>query len=247
MKIEVGMICGDFQVKADLGEKKFGCICIHCGARKKWSRVTLKKNPLCECQEETREYIKERNEGTKEILKNVGREIKRHSRDEGESDPLSSVHSMYEIYVKDINAMLERGESIEGSKLAQSKALQMMNDLIIVAEKMYRLDPKMSNGQTLTTFMTQARELMADLQADSDRGEVLEVIISNVITPGFTSMFQVVIDNMYLLRKYISDSIKDEAKAQKADDYLVTQIQNIVTAMQGVLDDVTHKIRESAE
>ena len=107
----------------------------------------------------------------------------------------------------DIQQLLEQ-DSDRASERFQRRALAMLIDLIPVAEAKYRERAGEHSAYALNSLISQARELISDIQAGKDSEELVNTLGLEILKPCFTAIAQSMIDNIYRLRRRVERNIK---------------------------------------
>lgn len=266
-KIKANGIYGDFEVVKRLDEDKdtFGCICIHCGARKVRTRKVLLAGPSCDSSEcKQRLALEEKRQRRLEAAAELAAtpdEKKRSIRDglnelaqtlneHHDLDEDESIASLFSEQVDNIQRLIEENSlnsQVSGSAAFQLASLRTLVSLIPDAERAYRRDPRLGHSQTITNLMTQIRELLADMQAEEDRSQIYEHIEDNILRPAFRAVGQILIDELYNLRDQLMPLVDDKKVRSKIEDIITTRIKDATSSTQGVYRDSVTKLGEYCE
>ncbi len=106
-----------------------------------------------------------------------------------------------------VQDLITNKDSDSAIDLAQKSMLKMMIGLIPIAESQYREFKNERAAYALNALVSQARELIADIQSTKDRSTVADAITLNVINPTFISLGQFIIDSNRYLRKELAESV----------------------------------------
>lgn len=238
-KVEKDQQYGDFIAvkRIDAERGIYGCKCVHCNIRKKFTRAELKKNPVCDCQDSTVSVeIDEQRSKVKTALALASKFV--NVEDDGS---VSSVPSLWESQSNELTTLLEQANNQESIRKFQSLTLKMLVDLVPYAERQYREYSSQSNAYALNALITQIRELTADLSAEQDKGALALNIVTNILHPAFLSMAQLLIDNMYSLKKNIENDIKPE-RVERANGQVDQATRDMAQGFQTLFYDVRQKV-----
>ena len=106
--------------------------------------------------------------------------------------------------------MLESHDSDGAITLLKKKLLQTTIDLLPLAETMIRDSGSSKGVYQFATLVSQCRELMADIQADYDKGALARSIEDAVIRPAFQDMAQDILTEHHSFRKIVEDKLKPQ-------------------------------------
>lgn len=151
---------------------------------------------------------------TREEMEDMSpRERRKHKKLNKEKQ--GQLRSIFKDDAQKVIALLEdEGGGATGS--FQRASLQMLVDLIPIAETQYRDKPGMANAQAMQTFINGARELIADMEATEDRGEIAARLIRDVTNPVFIQIVQNIVLTLSSLREDLRPYFKNDADYLRA-------------------------------
>ena len=151
---------------------------------------------------------------------------------------------MWQEQSGELTTLLEQSNNQESIRKFQSITLKMLVDLVPYAERQYREYSSQSNAYALNALITQIRELTADLSAEQDKGALALNIVTNILHPVFLSMAQLLIDNMYSLKKNIENDIKPE-RVERSNTQIDQATRDMAQGFQSLFYDVRQKVIDS--
>lgn len=123
---------------------------------------------------------------------------------------------------KEIMSLLDRDKNDSAISLTRKQMLRTIIDLIPMAEQSYRKFPSDRNVYALNNLMSQAREIIAELQSDTDRDLVMHRLTSNVISPQASLLANYLIEANFSLKSrmksYITSKSEEKAVGKLIDD-----------------------------
>jgi hypothetical protein len=137
----------------------------------------------------------------------------------------------------DIMEAVEAGDIDFAVLQMQRQAYSTIVNMIPLAEQAYLKDKREHQIYALNALISQARELAADLMASSDRSQLAEKLIHEMLEPTFKSILQTMMQEQLKLKHLIDDKIKPEYRAVVARD--CDQVIKEVAGTMNVLFQVT--------
>ena len=118
-----------------------------------------------------------------------------------------------------IRKLLQQGQNDNAISLFQKSTLSTIIDLITIAERQYRKKKVESSAYALNSLISQARELIADLEARHDRLNMASNITREVLQPQFMRMASNIINTLHNTKRSIEPYVKNEkAVNDKVDE-----------------------------
>lgn len=115
--------------------------------------------------------------------------------------------SLFKTALKDIRKANKRHDYSDQALIVVYKALlEMVLDLIPIAESNYRQFKVDRSAYALNTYINQAREITNDIRAIKDFSEQLE-LINRIVRKQFTQIVQQLVEETFLLKKELVDSL----------------------------------------
>jgi hypothetical protein len=121
---------------------------------------------------------------------------------------LKTGKSLFATRNKKIQELLEDSNQDGAISLAKKLMLQTVIDIIPLAETVIRESETARGVYGFNALISQARELIADLEASRDQQDLVNKILVNIIQPLLITHTQQMIDIHYRLKKSLADSIK---------------------------------------
>lgn len=222
MKIQPKTQYGDFlTIKKFEDERKFGCECVHCGRRKKYTKNQLLAEPVCSCQAKTVNEVLEARLTEEDLY--------------GTED-----YSMFREQVDRISEQLEN-QPDNAVKQFQLSNLKMLIDLIPMAEREFRNNPKQSNMYTLNGLITQCRELIADLLQEDNTQELVNNIVQNILQPRIGAIANSIIQFNYDVKRDTERNLKPE-RVEKTFDNIDQLTKEFGRELTGILNKIQEEI-----
>lgn len=165
----------------------------------------------------------------------------RHSKD-AEKD-LKKVSSKFGLSVRDINKMIETGDTERAVGYFQKKLLSAIVALIPIAEKQYKKSKSQSQAYAMNAMISTARELAQDLQATADRKKLAQQIAQDVLMPAFRSIVQSIVDEHYILKKDLEDDLQPK-RIRKGKERVDATAKNIAKLTQQIYVNLAERINE---
>ncbi|QJT71055.1 hypothetical protein GR11A_00017 [Vibrio phage vB_VcorM_GR11A] len=226
-KIKKGQLYNDFRVVKKLDDGSWGCECIHCDKRKKFTKKQLLKYPEHdECRKE------------QPAEKSAGFPVVQESEDL-DNDYLEKVTSelvnLESVFGKDapaIEALIESAEKDKGIARFQVSILKSLINMIPIAERKYReSEGAQSAAYAMNALISQTREMINDLQANDAQNDMAQQIVTKVIHPVFLSFGQFMIDQMFVLKKSLENDVK-ESRQKNANDAIDNATREIAKGIE---------------
>ena len=113
-----------------------------------------------------------------------------------------------------ILTLLDNQENDNAISLVQKEALKSIIGMVAIAEGQYKQYPANTNAMALNGLVTQMRELISDLQANSDKSLVIDRIIYDILYPSITQIANFLIEINFQLKKDLEKFIIPEHKKE---------------------------------
>lgn len=146
------------------------------------------------------------------------------------------------IFDKEVDQLKKNISQMDGVKEFYLKTLIMLIDLIPIAEAKYREFSGERTAYALNALISQAREIIHDIKADSQQRNIILKNVQDVIFPIFVDIGQNLIDNSYSLKKRLEPLLKEE---HVADANRI--IDNHVKELAILLEEAFKSIREQIQ
>jgi len=137
---------------------------------------------------------------------------------------------------KPINAL------VSGTQVRSDKPLLV--ELIPYAEDEYRSNPKERNAYAMNSLISQARELVADIQAERDSKGLALRLSHEILSPAFVSMAQNVIDTIYYLKRTIDPNILPDEQ-RRVYKHMDEAARSIASYMEMTYNETRDRIIET--
>lgn len=145
---------------------------------------------------------------------------------------------------------IRRMLGVEAEDFQHDKAMQsfhratlvMLNDLIPIAEEEYRKDRRQGNANTLSTLVSQAREVMNDLRAVQDAENQVEHICDVILRNGLKLLVTNLGTELFEVRTKMGEIL--DSKKFRSVNALLT---DLVTSHGKFLHEVDAKSRSEIE
>lgn len=215
---------------------------------KREKKAKKKKKEARKSWVEKADKIKKKKKAKDELksIEKTRKENKRKSKEKVKEleEKLQQTNSLNALFGKDsldIQDLLENRENDNAITLARKAMLQMSLDLIPLAEQDYRDRRTDRAVYALNALLSQVRELIADIQADSDRTEVINRIIVNTLQPNILLLGNQLVGTTFELRRRLEEHIeKGSRKAVK--QILEDTSKDLGAFAQGLFNDLKDKI-----
>ncbi len=224
-KIQKNIAYGHFRVCKRLSKKWFGCKCILCKEKIRFTKSELLALPHhedCPKQKEAEDNIVEVEESGVEIIR----------------EPIFSVEK--ENQLRNLIQAQERA-SVQASILFSAKVLSMLLDLIPRAEIIFCKYPNRSNADALSLLLQQARESIADLEAQQQSNIVLINSLTTTLHPAFLDIGKILLENYYQFRELYLPFIPTE-KQESFDQNLDQLIRDVGAKIQKIYEEAREKL-----
>lgn len=206
MSIKPRGIYGDYQAIKKISDNSFGCICIYCQGKKKFTRKELTSNPDCSCRSNTM-VIRHKSKELLDVVTRSGLDCLEHL--DSDDPDYQETYSLFRESVDELNDLIDQENSADSFKRFQAITLKTLVDIIPYVEERCRDDPRQSNIYALTAVINQAREALFDIKDNRDDDMVIYDILKKTLQPAFLQIGQVLIDQHYRLKKNIEPDIQD--------------------------------------
>lgn len=155
---------------------------------------------------------------------------------------LTKTNAMASLFGQDslkIQELISEKDNDNAFDMANRSMLSFMLDLIPLAETRYREDARQSNAYAMIALISQARELISDLQAADDKSVIKDKIVYDVVKPTMMTLAQFLIDSNYQLKRELTDFVikEHQQKAHLAIDNSTKAAGQYVQAMFSDLKD----------
>lgn len=243
MKIKKNGVYGHFKAKKKLDSGEFGCICIYCGKKKKFDKQVLSVEPKCKCQKNLPATTKSKTKKKDLVIddqKLIDDYLKKTEK------TLDNISSVFGDSANDIKDLILRADKSQGFEKFQAEMLRSLIDTIVIAENQYNERPGQSNAYALNALISQAREIIADLQAAEESSNIVGRLVSEVMLPEFTNIGQSIINQMFYLKKNVKPSIK-EGREQQVDNMVDDATKELARNIEDVFKSVQKHLRKYLE
>lgn len=249
----------------------FGCRCMHCEVKRRFKPHQLRTQPDCKVCARKREQgvtevviLGDERSPNRIVKDTVGAALSgRQKKALGKSQeflkqvtdylPLDpderldseNVSSRLLDYVESINNQLGAAGSgtTDGVREFQIETLKTLVELIPLAESAYRDDPRQAHAYTLNALITQSRELMADLMAEDDKGELANELLTRIVHPGFLTLGQAVIDSHYNLLRLVEKEVPTD-RVDAINRALNQQTKDLCATLEATLGNMRNQIAQ---
>ena len=233
MKLKRNKVYGDYKyikpvIKNDI--QKRGAICEHCGRKKLFSKKELLNNPVCPCKQVPAVISSDVVEAMPAKLAKL-KKLKVHE-----------TYTRFKDQVNELQSKLDM-DTVDAKTNFQIQTLKMLIDLIPIAEYEYRQFPKASNMQSLTSSITQVRELLADVMIDEDKGDLANRVIDNIIQPYTKDILQQLLIHHYNLIALLQQRV-DTKTFKRLQKDMESNIRELGSTLSQKSTFYTDKIRE---
>lgn len=238
-KIERDAKYGDFKAIERLNKERqlFRAECVRCGASKRFKADTLAAGPLHDCDDKVK--------AINSIRRSLSLSEYEPGSEEGEEEETVSLFAENVSIITDLLNELEEGNGTPERKYSLS-VLKMMIDLVPTAERTYREKPTQAHSYALNGLLSQIRELVNDLKGTDDNSALIESILNKILQPAFLSMGQVLIDNVYALRRKVESSV-DPAKTRAVLDEFDDMLKDTARSFQATFYDVQKRVGQELQ
>lgn len=147
---------------------------------------------------------KKRSKESKEEPKKKSKKIKKLEK------KLKKTNALASLFGKDslkIQKLLEKNENDNAIILANRAMLQSVLDLIPLAEQDYRERRTDRSVYALNALLSQARELISDIQAANDKTIVIDRIIFDILQPQIINLANQLINSNYELKRRLKEHV----------------------------------------
>ena len=127
---------------------------------------------------------------------------------------LKNLRSLFKDDVTEIASLLEDQQTESAVNRFQRTMLKSLMDLIPIAEDKYRQEGSERAAYALNSLVSQARELIADMQAERDGRQLALQLSSEIIDPAFIGIAQVVIDSLHNLKRSLETYVPEHRHPQ---------------------------------
>ncbi|QJT70879.1 hypothetical protein GR7B_00081 [Vibrio phage vB_VcorM_GR7B] len=209
-KIKKGLILGSFRVAKKLEDDEWGCLCIYCEKKRRFSTKAIRKRPECEhCDNGEPEDEKSSGFPVAVVEEDVKVDPKYVKKTEKEFK--KSLASLFGDDAERIKDMLESAaEKDKGVAKFQVSMIRTLVDLIPEAEAKYRDKGIANDLYAMNALISQVRELIGDMQANDAQSNMAAAVITKVVQPVFQSFGQLFIDQMFALKKSLQSDLRSD-------------------------------------
>lgn len=155
---------------------------------------------------------------------------------------LTKIVNVFGGDAKKIQKLLRNNEDDSAILKSQRSLLNMLVDLIPIAENTYREFRTERAAYAMNAFISQMRELMQDIVSSQDRALAADTIIHNIIKPSMISFAQFILDNNYQLNKELSEIVPVE-RAKDVSTIVNKSSRNIGVYMETLMKDFSDRIK----
>lgn len=161
-------------------------------------------------------------------------------------DDIQDTSSYLKEKSRKIRKLVKRGENDAAAELIMKSLTSVLIDLLPIAEARYRADPRQGNAYAFNNLVSTARELVTDLQANTDKSVVVNNIIFNILQPSSTTIVTFLIDTNFSFKKELAGYIKPE-HAKDANDVIDKMSKSYVSFLKAVLVDIQDRISQALQ
>ncbi|MFA5669439.1 MAG: hypothetical protein WC967_09345 [Balneolaceae bacterium] len=140
---------------------------------------------------------------------------------------------------KEIMALLDTDKNDSAISLTRKQMLRTIIDLIPMAEESYRKFPSDRNVYALNNLMSQAREIIAELQSDTDRDLVLHRLTSNVISPQASLLANYLIEANFSLKNRLKSYVTGKSEERAVGKLIDDMTKEIGSALKESLEHIS--------
>ncbi len=156
-------------------------------------------------------------------------------------DKIEDTSSYLKEKSRKIRKLVKKGENDAAAELIMRTLTSVLLDLLPIAEAKYREDPRQGNAYAFNNLVSTARELVTDLQANTDKSVVIDNIIFNILQPASTTIVTFLIDTNFSTKKELASYIKAE-HVKEANDLIDKMSKSYVAFLKAVLVDIQDRI-----
>jgi hypothetical protein len=171
-------------------------------------------------------------------------ERKRLKRTKEHEEDIKKHASEFKVSVKDINAMIEEGDTERAVGYFQKRLLATIVAMIPIAERQYRKYRTQSLAYAMTSLTGTARELAQDLQATADRQKLAMTIAHEILMPGFRAIAQSILDEHYSLKRDLEDDLHPK-RVRRGKEKIDNTGRRIASHAEKVYRNVAERIHEA--
>ena len=180
-------------------------------------------------------------QGKRSELAETAPKKKKASLDKKDRESLSSYFGEHSGKIMEL---IEMNDSDGAMTLLKKKLLQTTVDILPYAEDVLRGSGTSRGTYQFVTLVSQIRELMADIQADTDRKFIARSISDNIIRPAFMDVAQTMITEHHSFKTHTAELLRPE-NTKKFNDMTKDLAQLLARKMNDVYRDVEVKIFEA--
>jgi len=188
---------------------------------------------------------KGKDESKKESKVKKPKHLKEFSK-ELDLDSIKDTQSYLKDKSRKIRKLVKNGENDAAAEMIMKSLTSVLVDLLPIAEERYRSDPRQGNAYAFNNLVSTARELVADLQANTDKSVVVNNIIFNILQPSSTTIVTFLIDTNFSFKKELAGYIKPE-HAKDANDVIDKMSKSYVSFLKAVLVDIQDRISQALQ
>ena len=231
-----GTIIGDFSYVKPLSDgKHHAFICTLCSKKRRFTLAHVRDNPDLTCTEpgcpkpedaqDNRKSPKSPSKPTKVDL-----------------EKLDKARSSFQENMPEALRVLD-SVSASSDSASDRVTVKMLLELIPAAERRYRTWSTQSNAYALNSFLTQLREILADLQSTEGRDELMAQVTQEIVLGAVQNIAQTLADQhretVMFLNTYISDEHREKVE-EKLGDITIANGKRV----QGILEEAQMRIVE---
>lgn len=161
-------------------------------------------------------------------------------------DDISDTKSYLKEKSRKIRRLVRKGDNDAAAELIMKSLTSVLVDLLPIAEARYREDPRQGNAYAFNNLVSTARELVTDLQANTDKSIVVNNIIFNILQPSSTTIVTFLIDTNFSFKKEMAGYVKPE-HGKEANDLIDKMSKSYVAFLKAVLVDIQDRISQALQ
>jgi hypothetical protein len=128
----------------------------------------------------------------------------------------------------ELERLVEDGQNESAITSFRKAALRRLITMLPEAERVYRKNPNMSNAYAFNSLISQAREIIADIQSEDDSRELMNRVLNDVLRPAFFDLANNAVNTFSLMREGIGGDIPRK------------EFERVVTHVNGALKSIAH-------
>lgn len=161
-------------------------------------------------------------------------------------DDIKDTQSYLKEKSRKIRRLVRKGDNDAAAELIMKSLTSVLVDLLPIAEARYREDPRQGNAYAFNNLVATARELVTDLQANTDKSVVVNNIIFNILQPSSTTIVTFLIDTNFSFKKEMASYVKPE-HGKEANELIDKMSKNYVAFLKAVLVDIQDRISQALQ